>query len=106
MREISSIISPFLIIIILTVFSFSLELDIDAHAAEEYRHNVIGTVPVGDAPSRIAINPINGFIYVANSGSNSVNIIDPFSQRVIEEVSVGNTPTGLAFRSYYDYIYV
>ena len=106
MREISSIISPFLIVIIFTVFSFSLELDIDAHAAEEFRHNVIGTIPVGDSPSRIAFNPINGFVYVANSGSNSVTIIDPSTQRVVEEVGVGNNPTGLAFRTYYDYLYV
>ncbi len=108
MREIIHIISPFLIVIIFTLFSFSLELDTDAKAAEEFRHNVIGTIPVGDAPSKIAVNPINGFIYVSNSGSNSVNIIDPSTQSVVEGVPVGVQPTGLAFltTNYYNYLYV
>jgi YVTN family beta-propeller protein len=43
----------------------------------------------GDAPSKIAVNPINGFVYVSNSGSDSVHIIDPSTQRVVEEVAVG-----------------
>jgi YVTN family beta-propeller protein len=103
MRE---IISLSLIVIIFTVFSFSLEFNIDVEAVEEFKHNVIGTVTVGDSPSRIAINSLNGFIYVANSGSNSITIIDPSTQKVVEEVGVGNSPTGLAFRTYYDYLYV
>jgi YVTN family beta-propeller protein len=89
MREISNIISLFLIIIIFTLFSFYIESDTDANAVKESRHNVVGTIPVGDAPSKIAVNPINGFVYVSNSGSDSVYIIDPSTQRVVEEVAVG-----------------
>ena len=66
----SLVISPVLIVIlILSSFSF-LGISIAAAAAaesKEYRHSVIGTLSIGNFPSKIAINPLNGFIYVSAS---------------------------------------
>jgi YVTN family beta-propeller protein len=106
MREISNTIYLFLIVMIFTIFSFSIESNMDANAIKEYRHNVIGTISVGDGPSKITVNPINGFVYVSNSGSNSVYVIDPSTHRVVEEVAVGDKPTGLAFKAFHNYVYV
>src|SRR6266568_4061391 len=34
------------------------------------------TVPVGTTPYAVAVNPVSNKIYVANSGSNNVTVID------------------------------
>jgi YVTN family beta-propeller protein len=108
------IISPVLIVIlILSSFSF-LGISIAVAAAaesKEYRHSVIGTLSVGNFPSKIAINPLNGFIYVSASYESRVYVIDPLTHKVIERIGISGvapTPTGLAFypTSSRDYIYV
>jgi YVTN family beta-propeller protein len=103
------IISPVLIVIlILSSFSF-LGISIAAAESEEYRHSVIGTLSVGNEPTKITINPLNGFIYVAASGEDRVYVIDPSTHKLVERIATrGDAPTGLAFypTSLRDYIYV
>src|SRR5215469_9950591 len=41
-----------------------------------------GTFPNGTSPNRIAINPETNKIYVANSGSNTVSVIDGFDNKI------------------------
>ena len=41
-----------------------------------------GTSPNGTSPNRIAINPETNKIYVANSGSNTVSVIDGFDNKI------------------------
>ncbi|ORV46403.1 YncE family protein [Mycobacterium conspicuum] len=44
----------------------------------------------------MAVSPITGDIYVTNSGSDTVSVIDPHTNQVISTINVGNTPTGVA----------
>jgi len=37
---------------------------------------VIATVPVGNTPIAVAVNPVTNKVYVANADSSSVTIID------------------------------
>lgn len=57
---------------------------------------VTHTVPVGTQPNPIAITPDGVTALVANSGSNTVSIIDVPTGSVRSTVSVGPRPTGLA----------
>ena len=43
-----------------------------------------------------AIGPEAGDIYVANEGTNSVSVIDPSTNTVVDTVTVGSEPSGVA----------
>jgi YVTN family beta-propeller protein len=45
-------------------------------------------VPVGQEPFKVAVNPISGNVYVANSASNTVSVISPNNQ-VTATIPVG-----------------
>lgn len=57
---------------------------------------VAATINVGDSPVGVAISPDGGTAYVANSGSDSVSIIDTASNSVAATVATGIRPVGLA----------
>jgi YVTN family beta-propeller protein len=44
----------------------------------------------------IAVNPSTGEVYVANSGSGTVSVIDGFNDTVVATIPVTNDPTGVA----------
>jgi YVTN family beta-propeller protein len=54
-----------------------------------------GIVPVGQSPS--ALTWADGKIWVANSGDNVVQAIDPKTGLIVQTIPTGQTPTGLAF---------
>ena len=43
--------------------------------ANAQKYSVIATIPVGESPSGVAVNPTNGLVYVANLYSNTVSVI-------------------------------
>jgi YVTN family beta-propeller protein len=57
---------------------------------------VVATVPVGNNPLGIAIDPAGSPAYVVNKGSNSVSVIDTNENAVIATIPVGNDPTNVA----------
>jgi YVTN family beta-propeller protein len=57
---------------------------------------VIATVPVGTGPFGVAANPAGTRVYVANSGSNTVSVIDTTTLTVSATVPVGTQPVGVA----------
>jgi YVTN family beta-propeller protein len=56
------------------------------------------TVGVGSSPSAIAIDEADGYAIVANTGSNSVSILNLNANppTLVTNVAVGNNPTGVA----------
>ena len=54
------------------------------------------SVPVGSSPTRLALSPDGTRLYVANSGSNSVSVIDTAHRAVIATIGVGAGPQGIA----------
>jgi YVTN family beta-propeller protein len=52
------------------------------------------TIPVGDGPGEVAIG--DGSVWVSNTDDGTVTRIDPSSNEVVAEVSVGGTPGDLA----------
>ena len=57
---------------------------------------VASTVTVGSSPFALAVNPATGRIYVANTGSNTVSVIDGSRDTVTATVTVGSQPVALA----------
>ncbi|UCG42708.1 MAG: hypothetical protein JSU73_12740 [candidate division WOR-3 bacterium] len=53
---------------------------------------VVAVVNVGQGPRGLAWNSINDRVYVANSGSNSVTVIDGLTNGVLTTVDVGEAP--------------
>ena len=57
-----------------------------------WAQHVLGQIAVGNGPTGIAINPTTNRVYVANSMSNSVSVIDGATDFLITTVTVGNAP--------------
>jgi YVTN family beta-propeller protein len=66
---------------------------------------VISTIPVGVLPSGIVFNPNNGFMYVANEGSNSVSVINPATNTVVATIPIAS-PRDIVFNSNNGFLYV
>ncbi|MEQ9086404.1 MAG: InlB B-repeat-containing protein [Pontimonas sp.] len=61
---------------------------------------------VEDAPVAVAFVPNGTYAYVANSGSNSVSVIDVAEQKVAAKVTVGDLPSDLAITPDGNYVFV
>jgi len=60
-------------------------------------NTLIATVPVGDGPFAVGVNPSGTRVYVANYLSDNVSVIDTtYNSTVFATVPVGNQPHGLA----------
>ena len=55
-----------------------------------------GTLPVGTAPTRVAVTRDGSRAYVTNRDSDSISVIDTAADAVIETIPVGDSPTYLA----------
>ena len=60
----------------------------------------------GLEPNNAAFDSSNGYIYVTNSGSDTVSVINGKNNSVIKTITVGSNPDGAAFDSSNGYIYV
>ena len=57
--------------------------------------SVIATVPVGEDPSQVAMNPVRARIYVTNKFSNNVSVIDTTTNSIEATIAVGRGPVGV-----------
>ncbi len=67
---------------------------------------VIATVDVGDYPQSLEFNPSNKNIYVGNSNSDDVSVIDSSTNAVVATVDVGDLPADIEFNPSNKNIYV
>lgn len=56
----------------------------------------LAEIRVGDEPNGVAIHPNGQTVYVANTVSGSVSVIDAASRKIVRTVFVGTEPYGLA----------
>ncbi|MER5176507.1 MAG: YncE family protein [Candidatus Nitrosocosmicus sp.] len=61
---------------------------------------------IGDGPLYISINPATNIAYVANSGDNTVSVIDGKTNSVITNIKVGNNPIGVSINPATNIAYV
>lgn len=81
-------------------------------------NSVVANIPVGNTPTDVAVDPTNGMIYTVNSGSGTLSVIDPTSDRVVGNITMSNvilisglavsgtTPNNIAFDPSNGYLYV
>ncbi|MCH8274225.1 MAG: YncE family protein [Armatimonadetes bacterium] len=69
-------------------------------------NSVIATVPVGFAPTGVAVHPAGTFVYVANRTANTVSVIDTAANSVTATIPVGVEPTGVAVNPAGTFVYV
>ena len=55
-------------------------------------NSVAATIPLHRQPTSVDVDAAHGIAYVANSGSNSVSVIDLKARREIGQIGVGDTP--------------
>lgn len=67
---------------------------------------VLGTVWVGSDPSALMYDALNGWAYVANSGSNSVSVVNDSSDALVGFISVGTEPSAVAVDPLDGYVFV
>ena len=72
-------------------------------------HN-LKNIRVGNQPDAIAVNSKTNKIYVTNTGSNTVSVIDGGDianpPHILKNITVGNQPNGLAIDPYANKVYV
>jgi YVTN family beta-propeller protein len=71
---------------------------VNAGSAESPRPNtVVATVQTGTLPSGVALDTLNGEVYVTNVGSDTVFAISERNFSVVANISVGWEPVSIAF---------
>ncbi|MGE3859130.1 MAG: YncE family protein, partial [Nitrososphaeraceae archaeon] len=93
-----------LIFIILTILLVSCIEDI-------FAEEIIATIPVGDSPVGLTFNPFNNNMYIANSESDTVSVIDSDLLKVIatipvEGLSLVSVDSPMEFNPFNNNIYV
>ena len=68
--------------------------------------HVLFRTPVGKEPVSIALNPDTNRVYVANSGSGNVSVIDGMTDKVVATVPVGDLPYTMAVNRATNEVYV
>lgn len=68
--------------------------------------SVTATIPVGRTPSGVVVSPNGSVVYVTNSGSNTVSVIDAATSAVTATIAVGTRPSAVAVSSNGGRVYV
>jgi YVTN family beta-propeller protein len=69
-------------------------------------NSLVGSIPVGLAPSSLALSPTGRELYVTNSGSNDLAVISTETNSVVTTVPVGLNPVDVAVSLDDKYVYV
>lgn len=69
-------------------------------------NTVVDTLPAGDSPWGVAVGSDGDFVYVTNSLSDTVTVIDGLTRSVYDTYSVGDKPMGVACPKNGDFAYV
>jgi len=68
--------------------------------------NVTTNIGVGNSPAAIAVNPVTSTIYVVNSASNNVSVINGATNSLTATVNTGTNPVAIAVNPASNMVYV
>ncbi|MGO9127974.1 MAG: beta strand repeat-containing protein, partial [Terriglobales bacterium] len=71
-----------------------------------FPQNVTATISVGNSPAAVAVNPVTSTIYVVNSASDSVSVINGATNSLVATVNTGTDPVALAVNPLSNMVYV
>ncbi|MFL6441836.1 MAG: YncE family protein, partial [Nitrososphaeraceae archaeon] len=69
-------------------------------------NKMIASIPVGNGPNGITLDSSSGKIYVTNTFSNNISVIDDSKNKVITTIPVGINPYGIVYNPSNHHIYV
>jgi YVTN family beta-propeller protein len=95
-----------ILLIIILVFIIRISPGVDAQNPPVIRPSFGTSIPVGKYPYGIAVNPNTNTIYVANTNSNTVSVIDGKTNKVTSNLTVGMFPSGIAVNPNSGIVYV
>lgn len=67
---------------------------------------IVGAIPVGNGPEGIAYDSAKGELFVANTGSQSVDVISDSSNEVVATIPIRGEPYGVAYDPAQGYVFV
>jgi YVTN family beta-propeller protein len=67
-----------------------------AHVSVSSKYGVTATVPVGNTPTAVAVDPVSHKVYAANDVDSSVTVINGATDKVLRTVVIGNSPQDIA----------
>ncbi len=70
------------------------------------KDGVIATLSAGENPGMLAVNSVTNRVYVTNSTSNSISVLDGTNHTVIKSIPVGKGPSSVAVNSETNRVYV
>lgn len=73
---------------------------------ENSKPKILTGFPVAQNPAGITINPNTNKLYIANSYTNTISVIDSVTSQVLKTIKVGNYPTALLLDPILNLIYV
>ena len=62
-----------------------------------WAQSTVITINVGESPQNMKYNPSNGNIYVSNSDSGDISVIDSDTNKVIHTIDAGDNPQNLKY---------
>jgi YVTN family beta-propeller protein len=96
----------FSIVVVLGLLALRMNSDASVRAQATDPFQVIATIPVGLAPTGIAVNEVTNRIYVTNYIDNTVSVIDGSTNIVIATIPVGLGPSGIGVNPITNKVYV
>jgi YVTN family beta-propeller protein len=72
----------------------------------DFPNHIIATIPVGQNPFGVTVLPNGNYIYVVNSGTDNVSVIQTSDNTVIATVAVGNQPADVTALPNNQFVYV
>lgn len=94
--------NSFKLLVLIVILSIIIIIPLDRAWADE----VIATIEVGDYPLAILYNPSNKDVYVVNSESDTVSVIDSSTNEIIKTIEVGDYPWSIGYNPNTNTIYV
>ncbi len=70
------------------------------------RDTPLNVFTLGNSPAGVAINSATGMIFVTNSKSDTVSVIDGLTRTVLQQIRVGGAPFGIAVNQNTNTVYV
>ena len=83
------------------------QLDNTASVIDGGTHKIVATVRVGDSPAQMAVSPDRKSVYIANTGSDTVSVLNTADNTIARTIALprGSRPIGVALNANGRYLY-
>lgn len=80
--------------------------DANGFTTSSQSQGVVNAIPTGAEPQFLSYDPVNGFLYVPDTGSGQVSVINTTAWTTVATIAVGNGPTNAFYDPLNHLVYV